>query len=88
MVYEGLRGPGPGDPGDTQFGLGFARSMTNEFDGPWQTWSGNPLLVDSPANIGIGHADIIVLNGETIIYTSLDGVERSRLKLVWKDGQQ
>ena len=88
MVYEGLRGPGPGDPGDTQFGLGFARSLTSEFDGPWQTWSGNPLLVDSPANIGIGHADIIVLNGETILYTSLDGIVRSRLKLVWKDGQQ
>ena len=42
MTYEGIRGPGPGDGGDTQFNLGFARSTTNEIDGKWEKFSGNP----------------------------------------------
>jgi hypothetical protein len=84
MLYEGIRGPGPGDPGDTQFGLGLARSLTHRLDGPWETFPANPILVDLPANIGIGHADLIVLNGTTTLYTSLDGVSRSRLDLHWR----
>lgn len=84
MLFEGLRGPGPGDPGDTQFGLGLARSRTAAIDGAWEQYDGNPILVDLPSNIGIGHADIIVHEGQTILYTSLDGVVRSRLDLVWK----
>ena len=85
MLFEGIRGPGPFDAGDTQFGVGMARSITNQLDGPWEKFSGNPILVDSPANIGIGHSDLIVIDGETILYTSLDGVTRSRLRLVWRD---
>ena len=85
MLFEGTRGPGPFDAGDTQFGVGMARSLTNQLDGPWEKFSGNPILVDSPANIGIGHSDLIVIDGETILYTSLDGVTRSRLRLVWRD---
>jgi hypothetical protein len=85
MFYEGVRGPGTGDPGDTQFGLGLARSMTTEIDGPWEKFSENPLLVDLPANIGLGHADLVDLEGVTYLYTSLDGETRSRLRLVWKD---
>jgi len=84
MLYEGLRGPGPGDAGDTQFGLGLARSLTNRIDGPWEKYSGNPILVDLPGNIGLGHADLVVHEGRTLLYTSLDGVRRSRLALVWK----
>jgi len=84
MLYEGVRGPGRGDPGDTQFGLGLARSSTDQLDGPWETFAGNPLLVDVPANIGIGHADLVVVDGETVLYTSLDGVTRSRLVLRWQ----
>ncbi len=84
MLYEGLRGPGPGDPGDTQFGLGLARSRTDQIDGPWEKYPGNPLLADLPGNIGLGHADLVVIHGQTILYTSLDGVTRSRLALVWK----
>jgi hypothetical protein len=84
MLYEGIRGPGPGDPGDSQFGLGLARSRTGRIDGPWEKFPGNPILVDLPGNIGLGHADLVVLNGQTLLYTSLDGVTRSRLALVWE----
>lgn len=83
LLYEGIRGPGPGDPGDTQFGLGLARSLTDQIDGPWEKFPGNPLLVPLPANIGLGHADLVVHNGRTYLYTSLDGISRSRLRLVW-----
>jgi hypothetical protein len=85
MLYEGVRGPGPGDAGDTQFGLGLARSRTDQIDGLWETFADNPILVDVPANVGIGHADIVIHNGQTILYTSLDGETRSRLILNWKD---
>jgi hypothetical protein len=84
MLYEGVRGPGLGDPGDTQFGLGLARTTTDQIDGPWETYAGNPLLVDLPANIGIGHGDLVVRGGVTYLYTSLDGVTRSRLVLQWR----
>jgi hypothetical protein len=85
MLYEGIRGPGAGDAGDTQFGLGLARSLTDQIDGPWETFPGNPILVDVPANVGLGHADLIVLEGQTFLYTSLDGKVRSRLTLVWNN---
>jgi hypothetical protein len=85
MLYEGVRGAQAGDAGDTQFGLGMARSLTDQIDGPWETFSGNPLLVDLPANVGLGHADLIVVNGRTFLYTSLDGEVRSRLALVWNE---
>lgn len=85
MLYEGIRGPGPGDGGDTQFGLGLARSVTAALDGPWETFDGNPILVDLPANVGVGHADLVVHEGVTYLYTSLDGNVRSRLKLVWHE---
>ncbi len=83
MLYEGVRGPGAGDPGDTQFGLGLARSMTTAIDGPWEKYASNPILVDLPGNIGLGHADLVELVGVTYLYTSLDGETRSRLRLTW-----
>lgn len=83
MLFEGVRGPGPGDPGDTQFALGLARSRTAEIDGPWELYPHNPILVDLPGNIGLGHADLVVVDGQTLLYTSLDGRTRSRLQLVW-----
>ncbi|MBX2996990.1 MAG: hypothetical protein KF893_00660 [Caldilineaceae bacterium] len=85
MLYEGVRGPGPGDGGDTQFALGLARSLTPQIDGPWETFAANPILVDMPGNVGLGHADLLVLDGKTILYTSLDGEVRSRLGLVWRE---
>jgi len=84
MLYEGVRGPGPGDGGDTQFGLGLARSLTSAIDGPWEKYPGNPILVDQPGNIGLGHADLVVIEGQTVLYTSLNGYTRSRLVLAWK----
>lgn len=84
MLFEGIRGPGPGDAGDTQFGLGLARSLDGRIDGRWEMYSENPLLVDVPANIGIGHADLVVSDGITWLFTSLDGEKRSRLRLVPK----
>jgi hypothetical protein len=84
MLYEGIRGPGPGDPGDTQFGLGMARSLTGQIDDRWEKYPHNPILVDLPGNIGLGHADLVVIDGDTLLYTSLDGKTRSRLRLVWK----
>lgn len=83
MLYEGVRGPGPNTQGDTQFGLGLARSSGMQLDGAWERFPGNPLLVNLPGNIGLGHADIVVLKGQTFVYTSLDGWVRGRLALVW-----
>jgi hypothetical protein len=84
MLYEGIRGPGPGEPGDSQFGLGLARSQGSQIDGAWEKFPNNPILVDQPGNIGLGHADLVVDQGKTILFTSLDGRVRSRLELVWK----
>ena len=44
MLYEGVRGPSLNDPGDTQFALGLARSLTAEIDGEWETYTDNPIL--------------------------------------------
>jgi hypothetical protein len=87
MLYEGIRGPGRGDPGDSQFGLGLARSLTDQIDGPWEKFPGNPILADLPGNIGLGHADLVVAGSQTLLYTSLDKTVRSRLALVWKPGE-
>lgn len=83
MLYEGVRGPGPGDPGDSQFGLGLARSVSNVLDGKWERYPGNPILVDQPGNIGLGHGDLVLNKGVVSLYTSLDGAKRSRLILKW-----
>ena len=83
MLYEGIRGPGPNDSGDNQFGLGLARTQSSQIDSEWEKFGGNPILLDLPGNIGLGHADVVALHGETFLYTSLDGVTRSRLKLMW-----
>lgn len=87
MLYEGIRGPGPNDPGDTQFALGMARTTATQLDGPWEPYPHNPLFLDLPGNIGLGHADLIVdaNTGQTYLYTSLDGDKRSRLRLVWSE---
>ena len=84
MLYEGVRGPHSGAPGDTQFALGIARTASPHIDGPWEVYPGNPILVDLPGNVGVGHADVVVHEGKTLLYTSLDGKTRSRLVLEWK----
>ncbi len=84
MVYEGVRGPGPGDPGDTQFGLGLARSTGPAIDMPWEKYPGNPLLVDLPGNVGVGHADLVSIGGMWYLYTTTDPHVRSRYRLAWR----
>ena len=82
LFYEGVRGPGPGDAGDTQFLLGLARAPAGRVDGPWERYPRNPILLDLPGNVGVGHADLVVVDGATYLYTTLDGSVRSRLRLV------
>lgn len=84
LFYEGVRGPGPGDQGDTQFLLGLARSTTPALDGPWELFPGNPLFINLPGNVGLGHADVVVASADTYLYTTLDGNQRSQLRLRWK----
>lgn len=61
-----------------------ARSLALS-DGPWEEFPGNSILVDLPGTIGLGHADLVADNaGVTFLFTSLDGVSRSRLRLVWR----
>jgi hypothetical protein len=84
MTYEGVRGPSSGDPGDTQFGLGLARSVESVIDGPWEKFPGNPIIMDMPGNIGVGHADIVVINGNTYLYAATSNASRGRYILVWK----
>jgi hypothetical protein len=86
MAYEGVRGPDVLERGmDTQFGLGFARSVGSEIDGPWEKYPGNPVLMDVTFNFGIGHADILNVNGETIMYTATSETTRGRYVLRWSE---
>jgi hypothetical protein len=84
MAYEGIRGPEVLEAGmDTQYGLGFARSVGPEIDGPWERYPGNPVLQDMGFWVGIGHADILVVNGETRMYTQTGENTRGLYVLVW-----
>lgn len=84
MTYEGVRGPGPGDPGDTQFGLGFARSSGPAIDVSWEKYPGNPILSDLPGSIGLGHADLIAIDGTWYLYTATGTTTRGRYRLAWR----
>jgi hypothetical protein len=85
MAYEGIRGPDVLNRGwDTQFGLGFARSTTDQIDGAWETWAGNPALMPLSPNFGVGHADLLVVDGETIMYTATSMSTRGRYVLRWR----
>jgi hypothetical protein len=84
MAYEGVRGPDVLERGmDTQFGLGFARSLTDALDGPWETYAGNPVLGDVAFNWGIGHADLLVIDGVTTMITAGTTAARGRYELRW-----
>ena len=78
MLYEGIRGV-------NQFALGLARSAGPQIDGLWEKYPGNPILMDVPGNIGVGHADVIVLDGVTYLYTATSGTTRGRYVLVWRE---
>ncbi|NWF71152.1 MAG: hypothetical protein HXY40_18880 [Chloroflexi bacterium] len=84
MSYEGIRGPDMLERGmDTQYGLGFARSVGSEIDGVWEKYPGNPLLMDVGFNFGIGHADLLVVDGVTYMYTQTGPDQRGRYRLRW-----
>lgn len=84
MVYEGVRGPSNPFVVDDQFGLGFARSMGPAIDGPWEKYPGNPVLMDLPGNVGVGHADLVVVGPATYLYTATSSATRGRYVLVRK----
>ncbi|MBZ0289012.1 MAG: hypothetical protein K8I30_15445 [Anaerolineae bacterium] len=86
MVYEGVRGPDILERGmDTQFGLGFARSLGAAIDGEWEKYPANPVLMDVSPNFGVGHADLLVVDGVTIIYTATSDTTRGRYVLHWNE---
>lgn len=86
MSYEGVRGPDVLERGmDTQFGLGFARSLGAEIDGPWEKYPGNPVLMDVSPNFGIGHADLLIVDEVTMMYTATSESKRGRYVLAWKN---
>ncbi len=83
MAYEGIRGPSsPATGRDDQFALAFARSSV--VDGKWEKYPGNPVLSDVVDNWGIGHADILVVDGVTYMYTGTPGFTRGRYVLTFK----
>ncbi len=88
MTYEGDRGPDVLNRGaDTQFGLGLARSLTDRIDGPWEKFPLNPILEDTSDNIGIGHADLLVVDGVTLMYTAASPYTRGRFRLQWAEAR-
>ncbi len=88
MTYEGVRGPDALERGlDTQFGLGFARSATGEIDGAWEKFPGNPVLSDVSSNVGIGQADLLVVDGVTTMYTAATPYTRGRYILAWAESE-
>ena len=88
MAYEGVRGPEELEVGmDTQFALGFARSVGPEIDGPWERYSNNPVIMDLGFNWGIGHADLLVVDSVTIMYSATSQTTRGRYVLRWVEGE-
>lgn len=84
MAYEGVRGPDVLERGmDTQFGLGFAR--TRELDSAWERYPNNPVIMDVGFNWGIGHADIVIMDGMTYLYSATSQTQRGRYVLQWRD---
>ena len=82
MIYEGVRGPSNPDVVDDQFALGLARSQ--KLDAPWERYSDNPIILDLPGNVGVGHGDLIIVDDATYIYTANEDGIRSRYVLVKK----
>lgn len=84
MAYEGTRGPSAEGLRDDQFALGLARSVGPTIDEPWETYPGNPVIEHQGDNWGIGHADIVEVNGVLYLYTSTSPSTRGRYVLVYK----
>ena len=84
MTYEGVRGPSNPTVVDDQFGLGLARSVgpLQSIDGPWEKFPGNPMIMDLPGNVGVGHADLVRVGEATYLYTATPAYTRGRYVLV------
>ena len=83
MAYEGIRGPSELEFGrDNQFGLGFARATS--LDSQWETYHDNPAVMGLVDNWGIGHADLIVIDGVLYMYSATSQETRGRYRLEWK----
>ncbi|NDJ36458.1 MAG: hypothetical protein GYB64_17530 [Chloroflexi bacterium] len=83
MAYEGIRGPSNNGIGrDNQFALGFARAANP--DSRWEMYPGNPVLGDVADNWGVGHADIVIVDGVTYMYTATPELIRGRYRLDWR----
>ena len=82
MTYEGVRGPSDPTVGDDQFGLALARSVGPSIDGQWEKYPDNPIIVDLPGNVGVGHADIVVIGDVTYLYTATSTSTRGRYVLM------
>ncbi len=84
MTYEGVRGPSNPTVVDDQFALGLARSVGPVIDGPWEKFPGNPIIMDLPGNVGVGHADLVIVGNATYLYTGTSPSTRGRYALVWR----
>jgi hypothetical protein len=84
MVYEGVRGPSDPYVVDDQFALGLARSAGPAIDGPWEKYPGNPIIMDLPGNVGVGHGDVVMVGPATYLYTATSSTTRGRFVLVRK----
>jgi hypothetical protein len=82
MAYEGVRGPSDPTVVDDQFALGFARSAGPVIDGPWEKYPGNPVIMNVANNWGIGHADLVIVDPATYLYTVTSQSTRGRYVLV------
>ena len=82
MAYEGVRGPSDPTVVDDQFALGLARSVGPAIDGPWETYAGNPVIMDVANNWGIGHGDLVIVGPATYLYTATSQTTRGRYVLV------
>ncbi len=84
LFYEGVRGPDELERGmDTQFGLGLARTVGGRIDGPWEKFPDNPILMPLAFNWGIGHADLVRIDGTLYLYTATSDTTRGRYRLEW-----
>jgi hypothetical protein len=82
MTYEGVRGPSSYTVVDDQFGLGLARSVGPEIDGPWEKFPANPIIQHLPGNVGVGHADLVIKGEMTYLYTATSSATRGRYVLL------
>jgi hypothetical protein len=41
--------------------------------------------MDVPGNVGVGHADLLVLGGTTYLYTVTSATTRGRYVLAWRE---